>query len=194
MLALRRQRYLSQVAEISGAAGLAVALRNTGKGGKGVGLPPAAGTVVEALLVVALIAEAGAVTYFYRDKLAQVFRSITSSPKVEQVANPPAVSSPLPGFDWTPSPVFTAAVSLTPSPAGTQTGTLTPDGTPSPGLAADSTPGNGTGGTTLQSASTPPANGNNGNQYGLTPKPVRTKESGTTNSQDSSKDSNKKKP
>src|SRR5512138_3448467 len=97
MLAMRRQGYIKQVAEVSAGAGLAVALRNIAKGGKGAAgaSSSTAGTIVEALLVVALVAEAGAVTYFYRDKVAEYFRSVTGSPKVEEIASPPVVSSPI---------------------------------------------------------------------------------------------------
>src|SRR5215471_15832496 len=71
MLALRRERYLKQVAEVGAGAGLGAGLRTVLKGGKSAGLSSATGTVIEALLVVAIVAEAGAVAYFYRDKLSQ---------------------------------------------------------------------------------------------------------------------------
>src|SRR5512142_863194 len=73
LLASRRQIYLKQVAQIGGGAGLAAALKSTAKtGGKVAGLPPAAGTLLESLLVVAIVAEAGTVTYLYRDKIKEV--------------------------------------------------------------------------------------------------------------------------
>ena len=201
MLALRRQGYLRQVAEISGAAGLVVGLKHFAKsGGKAAGLPSATGTIVEALLVIALVAEAGAVTYFYRDKIAQYFRSATNTPQVEEVSNPPVLLSPIPEIELTPSPIMT------------ETGTLTPVATPSPELAADPTnqaeTSNGinsqSASTQAHSASTQAPNlnpgvnnkGNNGNQYGLTPKPVRTKENGNNpvpNVQENNSGQNQKK-
>jgi len=205
MLALRRQGYLKQVAEVSAGAGLAVALRNIAKGGKGTaGASSTAGTVVEALLVVAIIAEAGAVTYFYRDKVAEYFQSITRSPKVEEVASPPVISSPLADMQITPSPVFTFTV--------TGIGTLTPaipSETPSPVMAAGTTlpggetgadvpsastpgPGSSTGGTSEPTSVASDPNGNNGNHYGQTPIPERTKDPGNTSS--STQTSDKKKP
>ena len=209
MLALRREGYLKQVADVSAGAGLAVALRNIAKGGKGsAGTSSVAGTVVEALLVVALIAEAGAVTYIYRDKVADYFQSITRSPQVEEVASPPPViSSPIVDLLVTPSADVTATVSIT------ETLTPgTPSGTPSPVLVAGTTQPKGTNGVSVQSASTSvpssnsntggssvspqDPNGNNGNHYGQTPRPERTKESGSNNT-DSSQEStsyNKKKP
>lgn len=200
LLALRRQRYLNQVAEISGAVSLAAALKNTAKGGNGVGLAPAAGKVVEALLVVALVAEAGAVSYFYRDKLAQAFRSITNSPKVEQISESPVLPSPLPKVELTPSPLVTGTESVTPSPFTTET--LTPVGTLSPEIAAGSTLPSRTGSTdtSVQTAFTQPAtndSGDNGNHYGQTPIPVRTKDSGNSgigNQDNGNSNPNKKRP
>jgi hypothetical protein len=217
MLALRRQGYLKQVADVSAGAGLAVALRNIAKGGKGTaGTSSIAGTVVEALLVVALIAEAGAVTYFYRDKVAEYFRSITSSPKVGEVASPPVISSPIAEVQSTPSPVITITVTgtetltLTPgTPSGTPSavlaaGTALPDGETGVGVQSGSTsgPGSNTGGTSVPTsvASDPgdpnDPNGNNGNHYGQTPIPERTKDPGNTSSstQTSNTGNNKKKP
>ena len=110
MLASRRKGYLKQVAEISAGAGLAMGLKNLAKsGGKTASMSSATGTVVEALLVVALLAEAGAVTYFYRDKIAQYYRSITdtNSSYVEEISNPPVLSSPTPEIEGTPSPMMT---------------------------------------------------------------------------------------
>lgn len=200
MLALRRQRYLSQVAEISGAVGIAVALKNAARGGKSMGLPPAAGTVIEALLVVALVAEAGAVTYFYRDKLAQAIRSFVNKPKVEEAASPPVIPSPF-LEELNPSPVVTET-GFTASPAVTITVTLTAAGTPSPELAAEAAQENEAGSPSIQPASTQPANGNNGNHYGQTPKPARIKEMGnnpannqdTQDNKDNKDNDSKKKP
>jgi hypothetical protein len=214
MLALRRQGYLAQVAEIGAGAGLAAGLKNLAKGGKGTaGLSSTVGTVVEALLVVALVAEAGVVTYFNREKVAEYFRSITHSPQVEQVASAPVPSSLLVEMQVTPSPV----ASLTASATATGTETLTPStpsGTPSVVLVAGtslpggsgaggqsaatagsgSTAGSNSGGSPASSTKVP--KGNNGNHYGQTPKPERTKEPGnnTSSTQASSDTKNKKKP
>ncbi len=192
LLASRRQMYLKQVAEIGGGAGLAAALKNTAKtGGKVAGLPPAAGTLLESLLVVAIVAEAGTVSYLYRDKIKEAFRSITNSPKVEQVSNPPVLSSPIPGV----------GISLTPIPSetGTITETVTPEVTPSL-LAGQPTNGaasqsNGSSTSGSQAVSTPSApKGNNGNQYGLTPKPQRTKEPGNNNNNNNNNNQNQTDP
>lgn len=191
LLAARRQGYLKQVAQISGGAGLAVALKETVKHPKGTPtppIPPVAGTLLEGLLVVAIVVEASAVAYFYRGKLTELFNSITGSPKVEEVSSPPALSSPIPGLELTPSPVVTLI--------GTETETATPVETPSlmAGQPTSQT-GAGSSGSVTQAVSTAnPSNGstgNNGNQYGLTPKPERTKDpGGNTNSDGTTNDNN----
>ncbi len=170
LLASRRQVYLKQVAQIGGGVGLAAALKNTAKtGGKVAGLPPAAGALLESLLVVAIVAEAGTVTYLYRDKIKEVFQNISNSPKVEQISNPPVLSSPIPGLE--------ISVSLTPAANETSTETSTPEVTPSllaeqpTNVTGDQSSGGGS-----PAVSTPAATrGNNGNQYGHTPIPQRTK-------------------
>lgn len=190
MLALRRQGYLGQVAEISAGASLAMALKNIAKsGGNAGGVSSATGMIVEALLVVALVAEAGAVTYFYRDKIAQYFLSVTNSnaPHVQEVSNPPIMSSPVPEIELTPSPLMMETDTLTPFVMPSL------DVTPSLELASEPTnPNVRSNGSNNQSASTqvhavstqapqsPNVNnkGNNGNHYGQTPKPERTKENG----------------
>ena len=182
LLAVRRIGYLKQVTAVSGGAGVAVALKNTAKSGTASGLPPAAGMLLEGLLVVAIVAEASAVTYFYRNKLTEFFQNFSNRPKVEQGSNPPVFSSPIPDFELTNSPVATGTMVVTQ--------TATPESTPSL-LAAQPTEqgsggsGTGTGG---QAVSTPVPNDNNGNHYGQTPIPERTKESGNNNNPDSQSD------
>jgi hypothetical protein len=200
MLALRRQGYIRQVAEISVGVGPAFRLRNIARGGQGAaGLSSTAGTLVEALLVVALVAEAGAVTFFYRSKLAEFFRSVTNSPNVQEVSSPPVLISPIPKMALTPSPALTLT--------GTGTLTLTPGSTPSLELASETARPDGGSSISGQPASTnaPKGNpgslsvstkapkGNNGNHYGQTPKPERTKEPGKNNgpTQESNKKSTK---
>jgi len=205
MMALRRQGYLRQVSEVGAAAGLAMGLKNMAKGGKGAaGLSSATGTVVEALLIVALVAEAVAASYFYRDKIAEYFRSATTSPRVEEVVGPPVLPSPLVEMQLTPSPVVTTVTStrtLTPA---------TPSGTPSLEFAAGTTQPNGANGVGVQPASTSGStgntggpspsvlpqdpNGNNGNHYGQTPQPERTKEPGNNTGSTQESPTNKKKP
>ena len=194
MLALRRQGYLHQVAEAIGGAGLALGLNETLKSGKGAGAgaSPAAGTLVEALLVIAIVAEAGAVAYFYRDKVVDFFQSFSNEPRVEEVSNPPVQSSPLPDIEFTMTLVETPTLTLTNTPISTPSVELVAqptDGTQeNSSTSGDSDGAAGSGGGGSQSVSTPNPNannndnGNNGNHYGQTPKPERTKEPGNDNS------------
>lgn len=199
MMAMRRQGYLRQVAEISGAAGLAMALKNTVKSGGGTGSPPAAGMLIETLLVVAIVAEAGAVAYFYRGKLAEFFQSFSNEPRVEEVSKPPVMPSPFPEIEITPSPVATGTETalstltlefvLEPTQQGEESsqsvstpGPSGSDGNP-PGLTPqpDRTEGpdnNGNPPGMTPKPDTTEDPDNNGNQYGLTPKPDRTKKPG----------------
>ncbi|MGE5642521.1 MAG: hypothetical protein ACM3Y8_05865 [Byssovorax cruenta] len=206
LLAIRRQGYLRQVAEISAAAGLATALKSTAKSAQGTatGLSSSLSTVLESLLVVAIVAEAGVVTYFYRDKLAALYDNLTKSPKVEEISSPPVpvISSPVAdtAFIITPSitPVFTLTVTETPLVTPSQLAGLP---TEHEAVQSDMGPDTNTTHTSTtqdtnqggsQAISTPDPHGNNGNHYGQTPIPARTKEPGNnsnnnnnTNTQDS---------
>jgi len=187
LLVVRKARYMQQVAQIGLAAGTGMGIKEILKGGKGAGIPPAVGTLLEAVLVVAIVAEAGTLGYFYKDKLAELFNSSLGKPKVEESSNPPAVNSPMPQIQSTASPVMTT--------------TQMPLGTPSPIIVINGTPISAT-----EVANPvnpiPAATDKNGNQYGLTPKPERTKDPNGGNSDngaangdgDINKDSNKSKP
>jgi hypothetical protein len=198
MMAMRRQGYLRQVAEISGAAGLAMALKNTVKSGGGTGSPPAAGMLIETLLVVAIVAEAGAVAYFYRGKLAEFFQSFSNEPRVEEVSKPPVMPSPFPEIEFTPSPVATGTETALSTPTlefvlePTQQGEESSQSVSTPGPSGSD--GNPPGLTPQPERTEDPDN--NGNQYGLTPKPDRTKKPGneiSNNNQENNPDPKKKK-
>lgn len=191
LLAMRRQGYLKQVAEVSAGAGLALALKSTIKNGKGIGGgAPAASALLETLLVVAIVAEASTVAYFYSGKLAELYRSFSNSPRVTEVSGSAVIESPIPTFELTPSPMVTVSA----------TETETPTGTPSLELAAETTTtgGDGEEGSQSQTLATPNpsdrTNDNNGNQYGLTPKPERTKDPATNDVKDSDTNDNKSGP
>jgi len=181
LLAIRRQGYLKQVAEVAGGAGLAMGFRTTVRNARGAsGLPPAAGTLLEALLVFAIVAESATLAYFYRANLVEYFQKFTNQPRVEEVASPPVVSSLIPSIQMTPSPFLTRTVVVS------ATETETPALTPTLQLAGQPTnpstgQGSGSGGGQAVSTSVPSgggdsSNGNNGNHYGQTPIPERTKD------------------
>ena len=170
MLAARRQTYLNHMAGLGLGVGFGTMLKNVIKNGNGASFSaPAAGKMLEVALVIAIVVEAGILTYLYRDKMADFFQSISTSPKTLEGTSPPVIASPFPELEISEVPVsatFTEAV------------TEVPTGTPVPGLAEDLTINNNGEEANLTSSTPNPSgnNGNNGNHYGQTPKPERTKE------------------
>lgn len=192
MFVARRQMYLRRMAEIGMGIGLDSGIKDPIKA------PPASTTsaatsgLLEAALVVAIIVEATAVAYFYREKLADFFRTITSEPVVREVTPLPVASNPTEIQGVTPSPAVTAvtptvtlpSATLSSSPTGIMV-TLTR--TPVPGVVEDNNDSGSTGVAPSQGNSTPVPSGNTGNtgdnddqgnHYGQTPKPERTIEPG----------------
>jgi len=168
MLAARRQAFLNNMAGVGLSVGTRSALNRPGKSGGGSGAAPlTVGKLLEVALLVAIVAEASALAYFYRDKIADVFRSISSPSQVQEIASPPIATFPFPELEISeiPSSVI---------PTGTASAMAI--STQIPGVADDPTViGNNSDPTTL-TESTPEPNGNNGNHYGQTPKPERTKD------------------
>jgi hypothetical protein len=172
LFAARRQGYLKQMGQIGLGMGVGAGIKNAVKSGKAPVLSSATSAVLESALVVAIVAEAGTVAYFYRDKLADIFKTIIKEAGVQEVT-PPPVHTELEIQGVTPSQAVTAtlpSVTLSVSPTGTE---LT--STPVPGVAEDNN--------TISGNSTPAPNGNNGNHYGQTPKPQRTKDPKGNNNQ-----------
>ena len=183
LLASRRQNYLMQVANIGLGLGIGGGHKIITKSGKSAaGSPPVAGTLIETALVVAIVAQAGAAAYIYRDKLKEMIQSFSSSPRVEEVASPPVVTSPLPQIPITAPESETPVISETPMDTPTT-------GTPAPNLVGESNQADGNN----QIASTPDPNGNNGNHYGQTPKPDRTKDKGNNDNDGKGDKKDKKK-
>jgi hypothetical protein len=179
MLAAQRGKYLKQMAEVELGSGADTGIKDTIKEGPTPSLSPTASTLLEGALVVAIIAQTGAIAYFYRGKLADFFQKVTTTSRVQEVSTQlvvptvleiqgvtpsPAMAPTLPSATIAASPTETAIV-LTNTPVSVlaeETSNITTavnetDSTPAPNV------GNGN-------------NGNNGNHYGQTPKPERTKE------------------
>jgi hypothetical protein len=187
MLVSQRHSYLKRLAEINLGIPADMGPRDAVKDVKPSHISPATSTLVEAALVVAIIAEASTVAYFYRDRLADFFRRTSVEPGRQEVTPPPAVET-LPEIqEITPSSALTVTVPSattwsSPAPAGI---TITPTGTPLPEVipsVVDSintlTPGEVNLLNTTPGPNDSGNNGNNGNHYGQTPKPERTKENG----------------
>jgi len=130
------------------------------------------GGILETVLTIAIVAELGVAAYLYRDKIAD-FISSTFGSKVEQVSTPTDNSaagliSPGNGNPTvTPFPTETPTVTVTETPTLTETITITPATENYNGITGSGNP---------QSNSTPTPNVDNGNHYGNTPKPERTKD------------------
>lgn len=176
LLAARRQTYLKRMAEIGLGIGANTGIENAAKNGKVPSPSPATSTLLETALVVAIIAEAGTAAYFYRDKLADFFQTITTSTRVQEVTTPPIFTT-LEVQGVTLSPVVTPTF-LSPTISESPTGiAITPTTTPNPGVIDDNIEG------TTPANFAPVPNGNNGNHYGQTPKPERTREPNDNNDQ-----------
>ena len=187
LFSARRQRYLEQI----GTVGLGLgAGKSISEAIRDVKNPPAStsvtSTLLETVLLVAIVAEAGTVAFLYRDKVADFLRTFSTSPRVQEVTPPPVVppSQVAISVTSTPGTTLTAAMpTLSPSPTGTAGGVTQ---TPGPGDVVEEI--NPAIGLPTQAVSTqvPPTriastpipnddNGDNGNHYGQTPKPERTK-------------------
>ena len=164
MLAARRQAYLNNMASVG--LGTGTALKQTLKNGNATGAAPiSASTLLEVALVVAMVAEASALAYFYRDKIVGVFQSTSTKSNVQEIASPPAITSPFPKLEISEVPSSAIPTSIASEMATS---------TPVPGITDDPTSNNND--TATLTGPTPDLNGNNGNHYGQTPKPERTKD------------------
>lgn len=205
MFVARRHMFLKRMSEISLGISPDTVLPDAAASTSPPPISPVTGTILETALIVAIIVEASAVAYFYRDQLTDFFETISVEPRVEVVASPPVPTTALEIQGVTPSPVITptlpsTSIVISPSPITT---TLVPAVTPLPGVAeeddSNNTSGAASGAEIVTVDSTPVPGGNtnsnpdpgnnaghtpepeptqddNGNHYGQTPKPERTKE------------------
>jgi len=169
LLASRRNQYLNYAAHLGFGVGIGAKMMSALKGGNGKAVVQSQvkSKLLETVLAVAIVAEAGTLAYFYRDKIADLIQPTPSaSPSVEEVTPAPDSSSPLPQITptalETPTPPMatpTIILTSTPLPAGTAGNENVRENAQ------------------LTSTPNPNDNGNNGNHYGQTPKPERTKKS-----------------
>jgi hypothetical protein len=182
LLATRRLRYLRRMGEIELGIGNRVEASQVTESITPQAPPTVSSALLETVLVVAILAEAGAVAYLNRGKLADLLQTITSQPEVQEIISPPeTVTSAAPGI-VSQSPVATPTV-LSPTISSSPTEVIvTHTGTPSPeSLAVTLTVVGPNSGEPTRVDSTPVPNGNNGNHYGQTPRPERTKENNGNN-------------
>ena len=175
LLTPRRQTYIRRVAEIGLGVGVSSGLNTTVRSGKG-SVSTIASGLIEVALILAIVIEAGAAAYIYRDEISALIQSRLAQPKVEAVTPAPAPDTAL--SPDLPEAILTEPPEVTTTPLASET----PTGTIVASAAANENSGNDSNNTGIQSNSTPDPNVNNGNQYGLTPKPDRTKEPGSGDS------------
>ena len=210
MMVARRQMYLRRMAEISLGISPDAGVRKPVKHTETPPVSPFTSTLLETALLVAILVEASAVAYFYREELSDFFQTMTAEPRVQAIDPQPVVATAVELEGVTPSPAASAtlpSVTLSTSPTA-MIATLPGTPVPGPGLAGENNTGNAgadptsnttgnTGSTgdpgSTRGESTPVPNdntGNNnnqndnddqGNHYGQTPKPERTKETDNNN-------------
>ena len=167
LLAARRDGYLKQMGEIGLVLAAGRGIKNAIQSTKAPVLSSATSTVLESALFVAIAAEAGTVAYFYRDKVADFFKSVTQETKVHEVS-PSLVPTDVAVQGVSPSP---AVASTLPSTSLAINPTeIEPSNTPVPDVVEQNNA------LSVGVTPSPKDQNNNGNHYGQTPKPERTKE------------------
>jgi hypothetical protein len=110
MLVERRRSYLKRMGEVSLGIPADTAVKDAVKDVKPTNISPATTTLVETALVIAIIAEASTVAYFYRDRLADFFRRAVTEPRVQEVTPPPVGPTALEIHEVAPSSALTVTV------------------------------------------------------------------------------------
>ncbi|RPI94992.1 MAG: hypothetical protein EHM40_04710 [Chloroflexi bacterium] len=177
MLVTQRRSYLKRMTEIQSGIRAEKGARNTVDNTNSPHGSPVGSTLLEAALIVAIVAEASVMAYFYRDRLTDFFETLTEGSRVQEVTPSPVLPASPELQGVSPSLATTSTSPIT-TMAGSFTAILiTSTGTPVPGIPVDIT---GTADVS-QLDSTPVPDGNNGNHYGQTPKPERTRENDENN-------------
>src|SRR5437867_4070343 len=131
MLAARRQSYLNRMADIGSGVGANGGMKNAAKNLRNLSsssVSSMTNTLLESALVIAIVAETSAVAYFYRDKVADFFKTITTASKIQEVTPPPAPTT-LKVQGVSPSPAVTSTLpsaTILASPTGSATSTPIP--------------------------------------------------------------------
>jgi hypothetical protein len=164
MLEARRQSFLKQMT----AVGLGMDAAEGGENAleKISGTHPFTSTLLEAALIAAILIEITAMAYIYREELTDFFQTIIASPKIEEGTPPPVLPTALEVQGVSPSPAMTSILASATPVTEPAIVVVTSTGTAIPGTILEAN----------QISATPDPKGNNGNHYGQTPKPERTKE------------------
>lgn len=184
LMAARRQRFVKEIAALGLGTAAAVAVKGAAKAAGGASTLPLASTVVETALIVAIVAEAGFVAFVNRAKVLDFIQTSLGQPSVSHVT--PAAESSRPLLAPSETTFIVTADPTLPPTLVTETATAV--GTPSPEMAIVTAAAAAEADTSEEQLNATPVpngdtydggnNGNNGNHYGQTPAPERTKESG----------------
>lgn len=164
LFASRRLGYTRRVAEIGLGLGVTPELKKNPNARPNGSAATTVGGVFEAILVAAILAEAGAAAYIYRDQIVEVIQSYTSGAPVSESVPAPNVTPPFLEAENTELPKAAET-----SPAAS-TNSPTTSATVVPTVIVENNEAN------EKAKSTPDLKENNGNHYGKTPKPERTKD------------------
>jgi hypothetical protein len=183
MLVQRRRSYLRRMREVSLGIPAETAVRDAAKDIKPSHISPTTTVLVETALVIAIIAEASTVAYFYRHRLTDFIRRVVAEPGVQEATHPPVVTSSFEiqsdvtipsGTIWSPPSSTGVAATLTATPVLDVIPGVVDTNSSHTAAASEVNVLNATPGPNDSSSN----NGNNGHHYGQTPKPERTKENG----------------
>jgi hypothetical protein len=163
LLEARRREFVRRAEEINQRLGVSPAFKNLLKSDPGKS-SLSLGGIIETVLVLAIVGEAGAAAYYYREKIADVIRFGEPTMVMVEVSLTPEIASSL----------------FEPAPAEEATFTVTPwlTSTPSPTVAPTEASNGSSGESLSQPNVTPALKDDNGNHFGQTPKPERTKDNG----------------
>ena len=140
MLVARRGHFLKRIGEVGLGIPAKAEIQDAAKDVKASHISPTTSALVETALVVAIIAEATTVAYFYRDRLADFFRRAVRDQRVQEVTPPPVIPTSFEILqEISPTPALTVTVpsSTIWSPSTPTEIPLMPTSTPIPGVIPD---------------------------------------------------------
>lgn len=170
LLANRRQVFLQQMVNVGMGLGVGEGIKTIAKAPKSSGfihLPALSmSSFMEIILMFAILTQATIIAYSYRNRIADIFHLGSPPIALTNVLIPVTGSSTSTPVVVSDTPTLQATDTLTPSP--TITATIEPS-IPGINSSSDANP---------SVTQAPPTQDNNGNHFGQTPKPERTKENG----------------
>ena len=171
LLESRRQVYLSQIASVGAGIGIGAGIKavtKVSKAGSSVHLPAVSATsLIESVLVVAIVVQAGIVAYNYRDNIVDIFKSFSSVPTDVSI---PVTGSSVPDVVTSDTPVATIE---TPTVTETPSVTVTVETTDTTEASSSESENGSTTSQDTTITETPQPHDDNGNHFGQTPRPPK---------------------